>query len=133
MLFGYEYRLPCDLFFDHPSYTPLSPEEYFRDLLAHFEDINFEDNFALERINIATEKTKMKTRYNIKATRHEFQEGEKVWLWNLIRRKGFSPKLKSNSDGLNTVLKKLNVVIRIRKSLSTKPKLVGECGLKRDS
>ena len=120
MLFGRELRLPCDLFFGRPPDTPSSPEEYLRDLQARFEDVH---NFARERISMATER--MKTRYDIKATNHEFQEGEKVWLWNPVRRKGLSPKLQSNWDGPYTVLKRLNdVVVRIRKSPSSKPKVV---------
>ena len=35
---------------------------------------------------MATER--MKTRYDIKETNHEFQEGGKVWLWNPVRLKG---------------------------------------------
>ena len=64
---------------------------------------------------------RMKTKYDIKAMNHEFQEGGKVWLWNPVRRKGLSPKLQSNWDGPYIVLKRLNdVVVRIRRSLSSK-------------
>ena len=74
MLFGRELRLPCDLFVGHLPDTLSSPEEeYLRDLLVCFEHVH---NFDRERISLATER--MKTRYNIKAMTHEFQEGEKV-------------------------------------------------------
>ena len=120
MLFGRELRLPCDLLFGCPPDTPSSPEDYVQDLQTRLEDVH---EFARGRINIATEK--MKTRYDTRATEHEFQEGDKVWFWNPVRRKGLSPKLQSSWEGPYTVLKRLNdVVVRIRKSSNTRPRVV---------
>ncbi|GFW26371.1 uncharacterized protein C19orf47 [Trichonephila clavipes] len=57
----------------------------------------------------------MKTRYDTKATGHQFKEGDRVWFYNPTRRKGLSPKLQSHWDGPYTILKIINdVVIRIR-------------------
>ncbi|GFW15557.1 retrovirus-related Pol polyprotein from transposon 412 [Trichonephila clavipes] len=110
MLFGRDLRLPCDLLFDRPPDTPSSPEEYVQNLQARFEDVH---NLARERINLRTEK--MQTRYDTKATGHQFKEGDKVWFYNPTRRKGFSPKLQSHWDGPYTILKIINdVVIRIQ-------------------
>ena len=68
---------------------------------------------------------RIKSRYDMKATRYELQESGKVWLWNPVQRKGLSPKLQSNWDGPYTVLKRLNdAVVHIRKSPSSKPKVV---------
>ncbi|GFV20478.1 retrovirus-related Pol polyprotein from transposon 412 [Trichonephila clavipes] len=104
MPFGRDLRLPCDLLFGRPPDTPSSPEEYVQNLQARFEDVH---NLARERINLRTEK--MKTRYDTKATGHQFKEGDKVWFYNPTRRKGLSPKLQS----FNTILKIINdVVIR---------------------
>ncbi|GFS62188.1 retrovirus-related Pol polyprotein from transposon 412 [Trichonephila clavipes] len=112
MLFGRDLRLPCDLLFGRPPDTPSSPEEYVQNLQARFEDVH---NLARERINLRTEK--MKTRYDTKATGHQFKEGDKVWFYNPTRRKGLSPKLQSHWDGPYTILKIINdAVIRIRKS-----------------
>ncbi|GFV96335.1 retrovirus-related Pol polyprotein from transposon 412 [Trichonephila clavipes] len=72
MLFGRDLRLPCDLLFGRPPDTPSSPEEYVQNLQARFEDAH---NLARERINLRTEK--MKTRYDTKATGHQFKEGDK--------------------------------------------------------
>lgn len=120
MLFGRELRLPCDLLFGRPPDAPSSPEDYVCELQERLECVH---EFARNRINIATEK--MKTRYDTRATEHEFHEGDKVWFWNPIRRKGLSPKLQSNWDGPYTVLKRLNdVVIRIQKSRNSKPRVV---------
>ncbi|GFW36318.1 retrovirus-related Pol polyprotein from transposon 412 [Trichonephila clavipes] len=83
--FGRDLRLPCDLLFGRPPDTPSSPEEYVQNLQARFEDVH---NLARERINLRTEK--MKTRYDTKATGHQFKEGDKVWFYNPTRRKGLS-------------------------------------------
>ncbi|GFV03757.1 retrovirus-related Pol polyprotein from transposon 412 [Trichonephila clavipes] len=69
MLFGRDLRLPCDLLFGRPPDTPSSPEEYVQNLQARFEDVH---NLARERINLRTEK--MKTRYDTKATGHQFKK-----------------------------------------------------------
>ncbi|GFV76923.1 retrovirus-related Pol polyprotein from transposon 412 [Trichonephila clavipes] len=75
--FGRDLCLPCDLPFGRPPDTPSSPEEYVQNLQARFEDVH---NLARERINLRTEK--MKTRYDTKATGHQFKEGDKVWFYN---------------------------------------------------
>ncbi|GFS80479.1 retrovirus-related Pol polyprotein from transposon 412 [Trichonephila clavipes] len=119
-VFGRDLRLPCDLLFGRPPDTPSSPEEYVQNLQARFEDVH---NLARERINLRTQK--MKTRYDTKATGHQFKEGDKVWFYNPTRRKGLSPKLQSHWDGPYTILKIINdVVIRIRKSTNSKPRVV---------
>ncbi|GFW30483.1 retrovirus-related Pol polyprotein from transposon 412 [Trichonephila clavipes] len=60
-----------------------------------------------------------------KSTGHQFKEGDKVWFYNPTRRKGLSPKLQSHWDGPYTILKIINdVVIRIRKSTNSKPRVV---------
>ncbi|GFX99742.1 hypothetical protein TNCV_257811 [Trichonephila clavipes] len=42
----------------------------------------------------------MKTLYVVKATGHDFNECNKVWLWNPKRRKGLSPKQQTNWKGI---------------------------------
>ncbi|KFM71818.1 Apical endosomal glycoprotein, partial [Stegodyphus mimosarum] len=116
MLFGRDLRLPCDLLFGRPPNASSSPEEYIQDLQARFEVMH---NFARERVNLATEK--MKTRYDTRATGHRFNEGDKVWLWNPTRRKGFSPKLQSPLDGPYAVLNRLNGVVARIPPIPTAP------------
>ncbi|GFU88402.1 retrovirus-related Pol polyprotein from transposon 412 [Trichonephila clavipes] len=100
MLFGRDLRLPEDLLFSRPPDAPLAPEEYVEKLQARMEEMH---HLARERISMASEK--MKTPYDARATGHDFHEGDKVWLWNPKRRKGFSPKLQINWEGQYTVLK----------------------------
>ncbi|GFS75331.1 kinectin [Trichonephila clavipes] len=57
-------------------------------LQARMEEMH---HLASERIGMASEKTK--TRYDERATGHDFHDCDKVWLWNPKRRRGLSPKL----------------------------------------
>ncbi|GFT62322.1 retrovirus-related Pol polyprotein from transposon 412 [Trichonephila clavipes] len=120
MLFGRDLRLPADLLFSRPPDAPLAPEEYIEKLQARMEEMH---HLARERISMTSEK--MKTRYDARATGHDFHEGDKVWLWNPKRRKGLSPKLQANWKGPYAVLKRLNdVVVWIRKSPHSNPKVI---------
>ncbi|GFX40082.1 integrase core domain protein [Trichonephila clavipes] len=120
MLFGREFRLHADLLFSRPPDAPLATEEYIEKLQAQMEEMH---HLPREIIGMASEK--MKTRYDARATGHDFHEGDKVWLWNTKRRKGLSPKLQTNWKGPYTVLKRLNdVVLRIQKSPHSKPKVI---------
>ncbi|GFT23544.1 retrovirus-related Pol polyprotein from transposon 412 [Trichonephila clavipes] len=82
MLFGRDLRLPADLLFSRPPDATLAPEEYIEKLQARKEKIH---HLARERIDMASEK--MKTRYDARATGHDFYKGDKVWLYNPKRRK----------------------------------------------
>ncbi|GFX71364.1 hypothetical protein TNCV_2453751 [Trichonephila clavipes] len=116
MLFGIDLRLPADLRFSRPPDAPLAPEEYIEKLQAQMAEMH---HLARERIGMASEK--MKTRYDARATGHDFRGGDKVWLWNPKRRKGLSPKLQTNWEFPYTVLKRLiDVVVRIQKSPHSK-------------
>ncbi|GFW72825.1 retrovirus-related Pol polyprotein from transposon 412 [Trichonephila clavipes] len=120
MLFGRDLRLPADLLFSRPPDAPLVPEEYIKKLQARMEEMH---HLPRERIGMASEK--IKTRYDARATRQDFLEGDKVWLWNPKRRKGLSPKLQTNWEGPYKVLKRLNdVVVRIQKSPHSKTKVI---------
>ncbi|GFW97336.1 retrovirus-related Pol polyprotein from transposon 412 [Trichonephila clavipes] len=120
MLFGRDLRLPpADRLFSRPPDAPLAPEEYIEKLQARMEKMH---HLARERIGMASEK--MKTRYDARATGHDFHEGDKVWLWNPKRRKGLSPKLQTNWEGPYTVLRRLNdVMVRMQKSPHSKTKV----------
>ncbi|GFU72852.1 retrovirus-related Pol polyprotein from transposon 412 [Trichonephila clavipes] len=101
VLFGSDLRLPAYLLFSQPPDASSVPEEYIEKLLAQMEEMH---HLAKERIGIASEM--MKTRYDVRATGHDFHECEKVWFWNPKLRKGISPKLHTNWESAYTVLKK---------------------------
>ncbi|GFX93933.1 retrovirus-related Pol polyprotein from transposon 412 [Trichonephila clavipes] len=90
MLFGRDFHLPADLF-SRPPDAPMVAEEYIEKLQVQMEEMH---HLARERIGMASEK--MKTRYDARPTRHDFHEGDKVWLGNPQRRKGLSPKMQTN-------------------------------------
>ncbi|KAF8789440.1 Retrovirus-related Pol polyprotein like [Argiope bruennichi] len=120
ILFGRDLRLPADLLLNRLPDAPLVPEEYVENLRTRMEEVH---HLARDRIGMASEK--MKTRYDARATGHNFHEGDQVWLWNPKRRKGLSPKLQTNWEGPYTVFKRLNdVVVRIQKSPHSKPKVI---------
>ncbi|GFT12111.1 retrovirus-related Pol polyprotein from transposon 412 [Trichonephila clavipes] len=91
MLFGRDLRLPADLLFSQPLNIPLVPEENVEKVQVQMEEIH---HLARERIGMASEK--MKTRYDARATGHDFHEGNKVWLWNSKCHKELSPMLQTN-------------------------------------
>ncbi|GFV20569.1 retrovirus-related Pol polyprotein from transposon 412 [Trichonephila clavipes] len=99
MLFGRDLRLRADLLFSQPPDALFASEGYAEKLQVRMEEIH---HLARERIRLASEK--MKTRYDARATGHDFHEGDKVWLWNPKRGKGLSPKLQTNWEGPYTVL-----------------------------
>ncbi|GFX06709.1 hypothetical protein TNCV_1753121 [Trichonephila clavipes] len=63
-----------------------------------------EGMYPLARYRIGMSHEKMKARHGAKATGHYFHEGDKVFLWNLERRKGLSPKLNKLGWSLYTLL-----------------------------
>ncbi|GFY15081.1 retrovirus-related Pol polyprotein from transposon 412 [Trichonephila clavipes] len=116
MLIVRDLRPPADPLFRRPPDAPLAPRDYIKKLLARREEMH---HLASERIGMASEK--MKTRCDARASLHDFYEGDKVCLWNPKRHKGLSPKLQTNWEGSNTVLKRLNeVVVWIQKSLENR-------------
>ncbi|GBM13960.1 hypothetical protein AVEN_152386-1 [Araneus ventricosus] len=120
MLFSRTLRLPCDILFGRPRETPSSPNEYIKNLDAHFESVHA---FAIERIKLASEL--MKTRYDSRVTDHHFKEGDIVRMYDLMPRRGLSSKLQQNWEGPYTVVKKLNdVVYRVQRSPNAKSKVI---------
>ncbi|GFT37087.1 retrovirus-related Pol polyprotein from transposon 412 [Trichonephila clavipes] len=91
-------EIPADILFSRPLDAPLAPKEYIEQLHTRMEEMH---HLARERISMTSEK--MKARYDARATRHDFN---KVWLWNLKRRKGLFSKLQTNWKDPYTVLKR---------------------------
>ncbi|GFX74374.1 retrovirus-related Pol polyprotein from transposon 412 [Trichonephila clavipes] len=120
MLFGRDLRLSSDLVFSRPPDAPFALEEYIEKLQAWMKEMH---HLARKRIGMASEE--MKTRYDARATGHDFCQGDKVWLWNPKRCKGLSPKLQTNRESPYTVLKRLNdILVRMQKSPHSKPNVI---------
>ena len=120
VVFGRDLRLPCDLVFGAPEQEQRETSNYvdqLRDKLL--------DTHALVRKNIKMVSDRMKARYDIRANHDGFREGDKVWLYNPLRKKGKSPKLSPSWEGPYQVIKKINdVVYRIQRSPRAKMKVV---------
>ncbi|GBN60826.1 hypothetical protein AVEN_33060-1 [Araneus ventricosus] len=109
-------RFPCDILFGRPRDTPSSPTNSE----ARLESVQAS---AEEQAKLSREQ--MKTCNTSRVTDHHFKEGDLVWMYNPKRRRGQSPKLQQNWEGLHTVVKKLNdVVYRVQRSPNAKPKVI---------
>ncbi|GFX61671.1 retrovirus-related Pol polyprotein from transposon 412 [Trichonephila clavipes] len=91
---GRDIRLPSHFLLSRPPDAPLAPEEYVEKLQARMEEIH---HLAMEKIGMAS--VKLKTRYDVRATGHDFHEGAKLWLWNPKHPKELSPMLHTNWEG----------------------------------
>lgn len=110
ILFGREIRMPCDLAFSRPPDRPSQPEPYINDLMTRLEQTH---DFVKSRLSIGFQR--MKARYDEHSTQEVFEPGDRVWLYNPLRKRGLSPKLQRNWQGPYTVVARLNdVVYRVR-------------------
>lgn len=120
VLFGREIRLPCDLVFGSPREEGQEINDYADQLKEKLLAVH---DVARGRIAIASDR--MKTRYDVKANSAGFQEGDQVWLYNPLRKKGVSPKLTPSWEGPYSVIKRINdLVYRIQRSPKGKMKVV---------
>ncbi|XP_064462662.1 uncharacterized protein LOC135373374 [Ornithodoros turicata] len=122
LLTGRELRLPSDLVFGRTpdSEAASSTGTYLRTLRARLDIVH---KFARDRMRQAF--TRMKTRYDLRANGGGFSEGQLVWLYNPVRRRGLSPKFQRPWQGPFTVMKRLNdVVYRLRRPGRSRPVVV---------
>lgn len=118
--FGRELRLPVDLLTGGPPNEPQSVQDYVSDLRERMQDVH-----TLVRENGLQSSEKMKTRYDRRANITGFEEGSLVWLHNLVRRKGKSPKLQAKWEGPYKVITKMNdVTYRIQRLPRGAPRIV---------
>ena len=107
---GRDLRLPLDLLRGRPPDSQknefFSYEHFNRNLQLKLERIHSE-----ARKRMVEQSSRAKARYDCKARRALFQEGQKVWLFNPRREKGKAPKLQSNWEGPYVVVKKLSEVV----------------------
>ena len=84
-----------------------------------------DDMHEMVRSHLQIASDRMKKRYDTTAAEGGFQEGDKVWLHNPRRQKGYSPKLQRAWEGPYLIVKKINdVIYRISKIPNGKPKVV---------
>jgi len=111
MVFGKKLRLPCDLMFGAPPDKEQSVTDYAADLVERLNDTHY---FARQHLEVASDR--MKARYDQLANSADFQEGDSVWLYRPIRKRGKSPKLQTCWEGPYTIITRINdVVYRIQR------------------
>ena len=111
MIFGRELRLPCVLMFGASPDKEQSVTDYAADLV---ERLRVTHHFARQHLEVASDR--MKARYDQLANTAGFQEGEIVWLYRTIRKRGKSPKLQTCMEGPYTITTTINdVVYRIQR------------------
>ena len=106
MMMGRNVRLPIDLVFGRPPDTPTSSGDYVQKLQTHLEEIH---EIARGTLTISSEK--QKRQYDHKTKEPRFQEGESVWYYCRVKRKGKSPKLQNHWHGPYRVIEKVSDIL----------------------
>ena len=129
MMFGRQVTLPVELVLGKPPNSeeiPDSAPDYVKKLQ---EKIGVIHDFARNKLKLSTDR--MKRRYDAQSKQNQFNENDKVWLYNPKRYKGLNPKLQSPWEGPHTVLKRINdVIYKIQRNKQTKPRIVHHDRLK---
>ena len=108
---GRELRLPTDLVFGSPQVKNVEDEQtkypkYVIDLVKKILNIN-----DIPRQNIEISSKSMKNSYDTKTNYISYKEGDLVWYYCPIKKKGLSPKFQKPWIGPCKVLKKVNDVL----------------------
>ncbi|VEN40030.1 unnamed protein product [Callosobruchus maculatus] len=120
IVFGREFRLPCDLMFGCKPGDDVAGEDYVTNLRRKMDEADEE-----VRHNIRTASDRMKMTYDVGSSETAYQPGDLVWLYNPQKRHGLTPKLQSSWEGPYKVVKKINdVIYRIKKADGGKPTVV---------
>lgn len=103
LLYGREPRLPMDVSLLAPSDLSPSIAAQRARIVQHIEEAQ-----ELARTNIQSAQQRMKLHYDQTATTHEFELGQKVWVYTPKTRKGLSRKLLHTWHGPYRIIKKLS-------------------------
>ena len=94
ILFGTTLRTPAYMKYGVPPETGQLVTEYVDNLGQRLHSIHHYVRLKIRKSMKAT-----KTRYDLKGSSAGFNVNDLVWLYNLQRRKGQSPKLQQNWEG----------------------------------
>ena len=102
-----------DIAFGAPHGTDLPKIPVFKYLWDIQQCLAEAHNFARQRQEQAG--ARQKREYDLRCQGHSFMAGERVWVYNPTRKKGFSPKLTSQWVGPSELLEQLSdVVYRVK-------------------
>jgi hypothetical protein len=97
-----------------------SVTDYAADLTERLRDT---PTFARQHLKVASDR--MKARYDQLANSAGFQEGDRVWLYCPIQKRGKSPKLQTCWEGPYTVITHIDdVVYRVQRNSQAKMMVV---------
>ena len=120
LMYGRELSLPVDLMYGQPNEEYVGQSQYVSNLQSRLDAVH---NFARHAVQLQQSRTKK--RYDLRADKALFGQGDLVWMANSQRRKGVSPKLTNLWEGPYVILNRRNdVLYRIQKNPRFKPKLV---------
>ena len=118
---GRDLLLPLDLLRGRP---PREEEEILEESSRNLKEKLYKIH-ALARQRIKDRAEAVKCRYDRRARNIQFEEGQKVWLYNPQRKLEKAPKLQSHWEGPYVIVKKLSdVVFCIRKSSKHRNRIV---------
>ena len=108
LMLGRELTLPIDFFYGLPESrnTSHTLPEYLNMLETTMQKVH---EFA--RRNITRMSNNAKARYDLRASSHQYDPGDRVWLYNPQRKKGISPKLTCPWKGPYVIVSRINDVV----------------------
>lgn len=111
MVYGRELRLPLEAFMGVTLGDTANSTGYVAKLRETLRIIH-----ELASANSLNTTRRMKDRYDLRTRGVQYNKGDRVWLYNHKRRKGFSPKLQADWDGPYVIVDRISqVVYKIKK------------------
>jgi len=104
--FSVDLCLPCDLMFGAPPDKGQLVTYYAAELAEGLRDTH---HFARQHLKVASDR--MKAHYDQLANLVGFQEGDRVWLYRPIQKRGKFPKLQTCWEGPYTIITRINDIV----------------------
>ena len=105
LMLGKETNVPLTLMVGSPPNSPLSPVDYVADLESRVKQA-----YELVEQHVKGQQLRQKAGYDKRVHGGGFAQGDKVWLFTPLRRRGLSRKLYKHWDGPYLILLKLSDV-----------------------
>ena len=111
LMMGRDLRLPIDLIVGRPE-----PQDTRSDFATELQD-RLETIHQFTRSHLKVQSDKMKDYYDLKLEGRDLKEGDPVWMHDLQRKKGITPKFSRPWKGPYVITKKINdLVFRIQQN-----------------
>lgn len=121
MVFGRDLTLPVDLAMGRP----VREEKHCVTEYAYELEQKLLDIHEYARKHLKTASDSMKRQYDVKTNHIKYSQGDAVWYFKPIRRKGFNPKIQINWKGPYVITERINdVLYRIQAGPKNKSDIV---------